>query len=242
MEKKTKTATTKKTTTAKAPTAAKKSSSSGVEKVPVTKELIVKVVSQEDLGVKSVKKAVTSEAFAVQIRALIANSHQGTVGCKNRSDVSYSGKKPWRQKGTGRARAGSARSPLWRGGGVIFGPTPTTRRLKVTKKARQAAMKNILLNYVSNEKIMILKWVLKSNVPSTRLAYKALKESNLLKEKVNLFLDINDTITQASFANIANIQSIFFDQPNAYNLSSAGRWLVLEKDFDAFKEMVKRWI
>ena len=89
---------------------------------------------------------------------------------------------------------------------------------------------------------MILKWVLKSNVPSTRLAYKALKESNLLKEKVNLFLDINDTITQASFANIANIQSIFFDQPNAYNLSSAGRWLVLEKDFDAFKEMVKRWI
>ena len=61
-------------------------------------------------------------AMAIYVRALLQNWRQGTVACKGRSDVSYSNKKPWKQKGTGRARAGSARSPLWRGGGVIFGP------------------------------------------------------------------------------------------------------------------------
>ena len=235
MEKKTKAVATKKTTAT-----AKKAVET--EKAVATKELTVKVVSKKDLGITVDKKAVTDETFAIQIRVLLANSRQGTVGCKNRSDVKYSGKKPWRQKGTGRARAGSARSPLWRGGGVIFGPTPYTKKLKVPKKVRQATLRDILVNYASNKKIVTLKWAAKNDVPSTKLAYKALKESNLLGGKVSLFLDINDTVTQASFANIPNIRPVFFDQPNAYNLSYAGKWLVLEKDFDAFKEMVKRWI
>ena len=68
--------------------------------------------------------------MSIYIRSLLQNWRQGTVACKGRSDVGYSNKKPWKQKGTGRARAGSARSPLWRGGGVIFGPQPRTRVLK----------------------------------------------------------------------------------------------------------------
>ena len=65
---------------------------------------------------------------------MLQNWRQGTVACKGRSDVAFSNKKPWKQKGTGRARAGSARSPLWRKGGVIFGPQPRTRTLTITQE------------------------------------------------------------------------------------------------------------
>ena len=83
--------------------------------------------------------------MAVYVRSLLQNWRQGTVGCKGRSDVAYSNKKPWKQKGTGRARAGSARSPLWRGGGVIFGPQPRTRVLKAGKQVKKKCVK---LNFI----------------------------------------------------------------------------------------------
>ena len=73
---------------------------------------------------------------------------QGTVATKTRSEVRGGGKKPWQQKGTGRARAGSSRSPLWRGGGVIFGPKPKTTSLKLNKKERKLAVQTLLYNKV----------------------------------------------------------------------------------------------
>jgi len=75
---------------------------------------------------------------------------QGTVSTKTRSEVQGGGKKPWKQKGTGRARAGSSRSPLWRGGGVIFGPKPKTTNLKVNKKERKLAVQTLLYNKRNN--------------------------------------------------------------------------------------------
>ena len=75
---------------------------------------------------------------------------QGTVATKTRSEVRGGGKKPWQQKGTGRARAGSSRSPLWRGGGVIFGPKPKTTKLKLNKKERRSALQTLLYNKRGN--------------------------------------------------------------------------------------------
>ena len=89
-------------------------------------------VSLQDLSLDvSQKKEVTPVGFSTWIRSLRQNWRQGTVGCKGRSDVAHSNKKPWKQKGTGRARAGSPRSPLWRGGGVTFGPQARVRTLAV---------------------------------------------------------------------------------------------------------------
>ena len=74
------------------------------------------------------------------------NQRQGTVSTKTRSEVRGGGKKPWRQKGTGRARAGSNTSPLWKGGGVIFGPKPHKRTVKINQKERQLALRTLLYN------------------------------------------------------------------------------------------------
>ncbi|EMS6971547.1 50S ribosomal protein L4 [Listeria monocytogenes] len=85
-----------------------------------------------------------------------ASLRQGTHKVKNRSEVRGGGRKPWRQKGTGRARQGSIRSPQWRGGGVVFGPTPSSYAYKLPKKVRRLAIKSILSSKVNEEKLVVL--------------------------------------------------------------------------------------
>ena len=80
----------------------------------------------------------------------LQSQNQGTLSTKTRSEVRGGGRKPWRQKGTGRARAGSNRSPLWKGGGVIFGPKPKTVTLKLNKKERRLALQTLLYNKKNN--------------------------------------------------------------------------------------------
>lgn len=85
-----------------------------------------------------------------------ASLRQGTHKVKNRSEVRGGGRKPWRQKGTSRARQGSIRSPQWRGGGVVFGPTPRSYAYKLPKKVRRLAIKSILSSKVNEEKLVVL--------------------------------------------------------------------------------------
>ena len=85
-----------------------------------------------------------------------ATQRQGTHAVKNRSAVRGGGKKPWRQKGTGRARAGSSRSPIWRGGGVVFGPTPRSYGYKVPRKSRRLAIKSVLSQKVLDNELIVV--------------------------------------------------------------------------------------
>lgn len=82
------------------------------------------------------------------------SQHQGTVSTKTRSEVRGGGRKPWKQKGTGRARAGSNRSPLWKGGGVVFGPKPKTLSIKLNKKERRLALQTLLYNKKANSLVI----------------------------------------------------------------------------------------
>ncbi len=197
--------------------------------------------SQLDLDLSQIKKQ-THVGFATYVRSLLQNWRQGTVAVKGRADVSFSNKKPWKQKGTGRARAGSPRSPLWRKGGVTFGPQPRVRTLTLNKQVKQQVMLELLASYINSQRVIQLDWNLNSEVPKTALAFKALRDAGLANRAVNIFLPVDDAMSFASFANIPNVRILFFDQPNAFDLAQGDQWVFLKKDFDHFKNMVSRWI
>lgn len=201
-----------------------------------------KSLSTKDLGFDVPKRPIKSAAFAVAIHQLLQNWRQGTVGCKDRSEVSLSGKKPFKQKGTGRARAGTARSPLWRKGGTIFGPQARVRKIKMTADQKKGIFNHLFWQQLENGSIGYLDWSLSQEKPQTSQAYKALKNAAALDGSVAVFVPINDPAHYASFSNIANVRVLFYDEPNAFDLAKADKWIVLEKDKDAFKEMVSRWI
>ena len=214
------------------------------QKLEKTDETVhsVQAVSAADLNMENSQKDVSPVAMAIYVRSLLQNWRQGTVACKGRADVAYSNKKPWKQKGTGRARAGSARSPLWRGGGVTFGPQPRTRVLKTSKQTKRDVLNAILFNFLEQRKIGTLNWDASLSKPSTSFAYKLLKNAGLEQERIVLFLPTTDLITYASFANIPNVRILYFDQPNAFDLANGTQWLILNKDLEHFKKMVSLWI
>jgi large subunit ribosomal protein L4 len=195
----------------------------------------------KDFGIKKSDSALSPEAFAQAIRGLLFNWRQGTVGSQTRSQVTASTKKPWRQKGTGRARVGSVKSPLWRGGGVIFGPQKRTRTLKVSKKLRHAVIRDLLQGVLDNKRLLVVDWSLKGDKPNTKQAFEMIKTAKLENIQINVFVPADDFMTVKSFINISSARIVFMDSPNAYVLSDAQHWVVFKKDIDAFKTMVAQW-
>ena len=200
------------------------------------------VIAPKDLGINREPEKDASVGVAIWTRVLLQNWRQGTVGCKGRADVAFSGRKPWKQKGTGRARAGMASSPLWRKGGVIFGPMPRVRKLKATKKTKQLALFSVLCDLLKKEKLVSLKWGLLGEKPKTSYAANLLKEAGLLGKKVCLILQPGDIVQQASFSNIPNLKMVLFDQINVVDLISAKFVVIFDQDFDTLKEVVSKWI
>lgn len=201
----------------------------------------LKVITLKDMDLKNKPEEISQACFAVSIRALLQNWRQGTVGCKTRADVSYSNKKPWKQKGTGRARAGSRRSPIWVGGGIIFGPQPRVRKLKINRALKRNILNNILWNLIENKKVFSLDYVV-SDVPKTAEAYNVLKKSNLHDKKVVLLVSSDDFLTQATFANIGNVRMLLFDELNSFDLAVGNVLVMLKRDMNLFKDMVLKWI
>lgn len=205
-------------------------------------ETKINVVKAADLGLsKPADLARSPVTFATAVRVLLQNWRQGTVACKGRADVNKTTKKPFKQKGTGRARAGAASSPLWRGGGVTFGPQPRTRRLKISRKSSQYALKQLLWQRIDAGNIVALDITWPSDAPKTAVVRQALSAAGLGGKRVTVFVAPHDYRTQASFANIAGVQVLFYDQPNAYDLSNGAYWIFLRQDGQLFKDMVSAW-
>lgn len=196
---------------------------------------------QKSLTLDLIQKEVSPKTFSCAIRVLRQNWRQGTVGCKTRAELAFSNRKPWKQKGTGRARAGSLRSPLWRKGGVIFGPQPRTRTLALNDKQKSLVFNNILFTRLNEQSIACLDFNLSDNKPSTKMAKQVLVNAGLSDKKVLLFLPFNDATTIASFRNISNVNIISFDQPNAFDMANMSNWTFLKKDLEHFKEMISQW-
>jgi large subunit ribosomal protein L4 len=201
-----------------------------------------RLIMHDDLSLPKDTSLASLKSFSNWIRALLQNWRQGTVGVKDRSEVARSNKKPWKQKGTGRARAGSARSPLWRGGGVVFGPSPRVARKKLPKNVKNKVLSSLLVDAVNNGNISCVTWQFTDEKPKTTRIISLLKEMNLTDKKVLFFISPNDHLIAASCANIPNVQVVAYDQPNAYSLALGKHWIIFDKDLDTFKEVVSRWI
>ena len=135
-----------------------------------------------------------------------ASMRQGTHAVKNRSAVSGGGKKPWRQKGTGRARQGSIRSPQWVGGGTVFGPTPRSYSYKLPRKVRRLAIKSVLSQKVLDESLVVVD-ALNFDAPKTKAFAEVL---NNLDVKSKVLVVLEDDNKQAALAarNLANVTVI----------------------------------
>ncbi|QGQ43994.1 50S ribosomal protein L4 [Metabacillus sediminilitoris] len=122
-----------------------------------------------------------------------ASLRQGTHKVKNRSEVAGGGRKPWRQKGTGRARQGSIRSPQWRGGGIVFGPTPRSYAYKLPKKVRRLAIKSALSSKVIDNNIVVLE-DLAFNAPKTKEMTSVLKGLSVERKALIVTADNNENV------------------------------------------------
>ena len=143
-----------------------------------------------------------------------ANQRQGTASTKTRSEVSGSGKKLWKQKGTGRARMGAIRSPLWRKGGTTFGPKPRDYSYAIPKKARRNAIKSVLSDKMRNEHIYIID-DLKLGSPKTKDALKTL--NNFTFDKLLIVDNRENAQLMLSTRNIPHVKAIDFKEINIYD-------------------------
>lgn len=146
----------------------------------------------------------------------MANQRQGTQNTKTRSEVSGGGRKPWRQKGTGRARQGSIRAPQWIKGGIALGPKPRSYRFKINKKERQLAVKSVLSSKVNEKELTVLDKIELKEIKTAEMA----KIMNNLKltGKTLFVLPGNDVNVQKSARNIKGVKVSIVDTMNTYDL------------------------
>jgi len=194
-------------------------------------ESVVKNWQGEQVGQTSFELRVAKEETAVHIvhRALVrqmTNSRQGTASTKTRSEVRGGGRKPWRQKGTGRARAGSIRSPLWRGGGVIFGPKPRDFNLKLNRKERRLALRTAFVSR-AEDLIVVEEFGGELSRPKTKELVAAFTRWGVDPEQKALLIlaEIPENIL-LSVRNIENVKSIAADQLNVYDILHADKIVV----------------
>lgn len=161
---------------------------------------------------------------------------QGTSSTKTRSEVSGGGRKPWQQKGTGRARAGSNRSPLWRGGGVIFGPKPGKIKSKLNKKEKKLALQTLLYNKRKSIKV-IENFEQLVDKPSTKIIVNFFKEYNVdLTQKLLIIVYKKSFALNLSTRNLKNTELITTAKLNTFKLLKAKQIILTVTAFNQIKE------
>lgn len=169
---------------------------------------------------------VNTAAMHAAVRAYLANQRQGTQSALTRAEVSGGGIKPWKQKGTGRARQGSTRSPQWRHGGVVFAPKPRDYRVNLNRKVKRLALKSALTSKV-NEKSIIVFDALDLSAPKTKEMVKVLSAVNVNRALVVL-PEKNETVERAA-SNIQGVKTTLVGTLNTYEVLKY-ETLILTKD------------
>jgi large subunit ribosomal protein L4 len=205
-------------------------------------ECVVKNWEGEEAGTATLDLQVAKEESASHIvhRALVRqmnNSRQGTVSTKTRAEVRGGGRKPWRQKGTGRARAGSNRSPLWRGGGVIFGPKPRDYSVKMNRKERRLALRTALQSRV-DDLVVVEGFESQFSRPKTRELLEAIARWGLdPNAKILLVIAERQELVYLSARNLENVKLITAVNLNVHDLLNADHLVITSPALEAIQEV-----
>ncbi|MBC3803733.1 50S ribosomal protein L4 [Acetobacterium fimetarium] len=166
--------------------------------------------------------------------ALLANKRQGTRSAKTRSEVRGGGRKPWRQKGTGRARAGTIRSPLWKGGGVVFAPKSRDYSKKVNKKVKLLAIKSVFSAKAQDNELRVLNQ-LAMEVPKTKEIIAVLK--NIDAQKALIVLPENNETVIRSANNIPKVATTTVSELNVYDMLKYDVLIMTQEALEKIEEV-----
>ena len=185
------------------------------------------------------------DALHLVITALHAGQRNGTASTKSRSQIALTGRKPWKQKGTGRSRAGTASSPIWRGGGIAFGPKPRTYAKKVNKKVSQLALRRAFTKQFEAGNVIVVKNIEFAEY-KTKLAVELLNNLNA-RDRALVVLD--DTIwseqlekTERCFWNLDSTLVVGVSELNSYDVLLGKKIVITEKALDVLTQRVTRKI
>ncbi len=205
--------------------------------------LTVKVYNQEGAEVKDLElnEAVfgiepNKQALFDMVLLQRASLRQGTHKVKNRTEVSGGGKKPWRQKGTGRARQGSIRAPQWRGGGVVFGPTPRSYKFKLNRKVRRLALKSALSTKIIDNEFMALE-AIKFDAPKTKEMVKVLANLDAPTKTLIVVDEIDENVARSA-NNIPGVKLLDARRVNVYDILNSDKLIMTEAAIKSVEEVL----
>ena len=202
----------------------------------------VKVVNMKGEEVGSIE--LLNSIFAVDVneavlhaatRAYLMNQRQGTQSTLTRTEVSGGGKKPWRQKGTGRARQGSTRAPQWTHGGIALGPKPRSYRTDLNKKTKRVALYSALSAKVANNNLVVVDKIETEGFSTKTMA--AMLKALGAEKKALVVLPTADKTIVKSFANIPGVKTALYNTINVYDILNADKFIVTEAAVKMLEEV-----
>lgn len=167
-----------------------------------------------------------------------AAMRQGTHDTKNRTEVAGGGRKPWRQKGTGRARQGSIRAPQWRGGGVVFGPTPRSYKFKVNRKVVINALRSLLVDRFQNNNLVVVDKIELQDF-KTKSLVEVLKNLNAVDKKVIIITNEEDFNLSIAGRNIPNVYVQTRNHLSVYDLINANMYIATEEVIKEYEKHIE---
>lgn len=180
---------------------------------------------------------VNIEVLHQYVKMYLANQRQGTQSSLTRAEVRGGGIKPWRQKGTGRARQGSTRSPQWKHGGIVFAPKPRSYRYSVPKKIKRIAMKSALSSKVVGNDLVVLN-ELAFAAPKTKDAVNVLKALNITGKTLVVLAEKNENV-ERSLRNIPGVTVSLVNTINVYDILNHGKFVITQ---DAIKKVEEVYV
>ena len=178
---------------------------------------------------------VNAAVLHAAVRAYLLNQRQGTQSTLTRTEVSGGGRKPWRQKGTGRARQGSTRSPQWTHGGVALGPKPRSYRTDLNKKVKRLAMKSALSSKVLADELVIVNEIV-ATAYKTKVMADMLKALGAEKKALVVLAEKNEMVIK-SLANIAGVKVAYVNTLNVYDILNCNKLVVVEAAAQKIEEV-----